>query len=334
MKNPAPLQILAEVNTSHFGNLENAKSACAVASNSGATGVKFQSWKPQSLYSQRWLDDNRVEARLYEKLSLSEQDLTQLREFAGELGLTFGSTVYSPGEVSHLAEISADFIKIASMDIDNSELLAIAAKSGIPVIISTGMASIDEISWAVNFFSDMGGQDLTVLHCVSLYPTELEESSVGNIRHFTELFPEVNVGFSDHTRGVYAAIAALVYGTRVFEKHLSVDKSKPGFDNAMAQSPEEFREYSSTLRKSLASIQQDRRELSHREIIQKQKLRRSAHYTRDLEPGNRLGQEDVVFLRPGDGILRDSLDTFLGYTLRIPVRQGEKISPDDFFGSE
>ena len=138
---PSSLTVIAEVNTSHFGEIKEAERVIEKAAALGAAAVKFQSWAPESLFTAEYLSSHSIEHRLYEKFALSKDELLHLRNFAKREDLMFGSTAYSVDEVDSLVDIGADFVKIASMDIVSPPILTAAAQTNLPTIISTGLAS-------------------------------------------------------------------------------------------------------------------------------------------------------------------------------------------------
>lgn len=319
------IEVIAEVNTSHFGNLENALHACAVAKEAGANYVKFQSWEPKSLFTATYLESRSVERRMYEKFALSSDELSLLRGECRTLGIGFGSTAYSPEEVIDLETMEADFIKIASMDAVSPPIIRAAAETGIHTIISTGMASLFEIRQAVDDFVSAGGSSLTLLHCTSIYPTPLRDSSLGNISLLQREFPSIEVGYSDHTQGSSAAATALGLGVRKFEKHFSLDTSKPGFDNVMAETSQGLAEYVSTLAALEQSIGEVERIISPTEAAMAQVMRRSAFFSSSLGKGERLTLESLEFKRPGVGLSYREALNLEGKTLKKDVVQGEML---------
>lgn len=328
---PSTLRIVAEVNSSHFGNVDAAFEACEVAMSAGATDIKFQSWSSKSLFTSAYLVRNPIEAKLYSKFSLDTSVLNQLRVRCQELGLGFGSTAYSADEIQDLAEMNADFIKIASMDIVSLDLLERAAKTGLKVVLSTGMSTFDEVREAVDVFLSAGGTNLTLLHCTSIYPTPIGSAALGNwVQLQNDYGAFCEVGFSDHTKGTEAAVALAALNCRFFEKHLSLDKSRPGFDNEMAEDRVSFERYASYLRSVTESLLIRDRVITPEEALMKLKMRRSAHYVSSLSPGQTLTLDSIEMKRPGTGMYySDALD-LVGRRLRCRVEGGELLKLDHF----
>ena len=319
------LNVIAELNTSHFGNIERALAGCATAKEAGANSVKFQSWTPRSLFTKTYLESRTVEHRMYEKFSLTPNDLAILRRECRQLGIGFGSTAYSPSEARHLERIEADFIKVASMDVVSPTVIQAAAQTQLPTIISTGMASMTEIEEAVDDYFSAGGSLLTLLHCTSIYPTPLEDSSLGNVVLLQRKFPDIPIGYSDHTQGSSAAVAALGLGARVFEKHFSLDISKPGFDNTMAETQEGLASYVATLSAVENSLAQAEKKISSAEKAQAQIMRRSACFSSDIVKGEPLTLEVLEFKRPGHGLSYREALSMEGVKLKKDMKAGDLL---------
>ena len=161
--------IVAEVNSSHNGNVDVVKQMITAAAEAGCNCVKFQSWSAESLYSQSYYKDNPIAKRIVSKFSLSAEQLKEMSEYAREKGIDFSSTPYSCEEVDYLIdECKAPFVKIASMDLNNLKYLRYVAKKDIPIVLSTGMSTIEEIKKAVKTIEDEGNRQICLLHCISI----------------------------------------------------------------------------------------------------------------------------------------------------------------------
>lgn len=323
--------VIAEVNTSHRGNLASAKESILAAKAAGADAVKFQSWSPGSLFTARYLSEHSLERRFYEKFSLTEEALAELFEFARAQGILASSTAYSAPEIDFLKSTgSAPFIKLASMDLTNCDLIRYALETKKTIIISTGLATGDEVTKSIEKLSEVIDQNLIIFHCTSIYPTTLSGSAVGNIPWLQDRFPRIPIGYSDHTRGSAAALLALALGARIFEKHFSLDTSKPGFDNQMAADFPTFSAYVQDLRDAAQSIGARSRELSNEEVQQREIMRRSAFAAHDLPAGKEILAEDFIFRRPGTGLGHFEAENFIGRVTARFIERDSMISDDMF----
>lgn len=312
--------IVAEVNSSHGGNMETAKRMIEAAADCGCDCVKFQSWSAESLYSKSYYAENPIAKRFVTKFSLPEEALKELSVYCRECGVAFSSTPYARREVDFLVrECGAPFVKVASMDLNHYDFLDYIARTGVPVILSTGMGDLGEIRRAVDTIRRAGNQNLCLLHCVSLYPPDLRSVNLNNITGLRREFPECAIGFSDHSAGAELASAAVALGACVIEKHLTLDKKKIGMDNQMAMEPEELKQLvrqCSNVYQALGSVE---RIVSGAEIVQREKMRRSVVYTRAMKAGDVLRREDLDAKRPGTGIPPERLERFVGSVLKRDV---------------
>lgn len=321
---------IAEVNSSHNGNLDTAKAMIAAAKDAGCDCVKFQSWSAESLYSASYYKQNPIAKRIVQKFALSLEGLKECAAFCKECGISFSSTPYSELEAEELVAIGAPFLKVASMEINNLGYLRFLAGLQVPLVLSTGMADMDEVKRAVDVLRQSGCKDLALLHCVSIYPAEPSTIHLNNIVMLRKEFPDCPIGFSDHTLGTEISVAATALGAAIIEKHLTLDKSKPGMDNNMAIEPDEISSLVTQCRHVAAALGSYERVVSDMEIEQRKKMRRSVIVVRDLQAGHILERCDLSVKRPGDGIPADKVDCLAGKRLLHDVQADTLLSPDDF----
>lgn len=305
--------IIAELNTSHFGKVEVAKEMILSAKNIGADCVKFQSWTDETLYSKSYYEANPIAQRFVKRYSLSEEELSELVEYCKEVDIDFSSTPYSENEVDFLVENTiAPFIKIASMELNNLPFLKYIGSKGVPVILSTGMGTFEEIEQAVSTLEESGNNQIVILHCISIYPAEPEITNLRNITKLKERFPEYVIGFSDHSVGPELAAASIAMGSSVIEKHFTLDQSKIGMDNQMAMETESFEEMVTYCHRVSNALGSYDRVLTDQEIEQRKNMRRSVVSTRELPKGHILIRSDLTLKRPGTGIQPEALDSLIG----------------------
>lgn len=308
--------IVAELNTSHFGDIEKAKEMILAAKKAGCDCVKFQSWSEESLYSETYYVRNAMARRFIKRFSFSADELFILSEFCRELKIDFSSTPYSKEEVDFLVDkCNVPFLKVASMDLVNLDLLEHMSRKQIPIVLSTGMGSIEEIHDAVETISKYGNKRICILHCVSLYPTQKQEMNLQNILGLREIFGDFPIGFSDHSEGSPLAIAATALGAALIEKHFTLDKTKIGMDNQMAMETDELAHMIQGCRDVFESLGQKERQVSEAEISQRKIMRRSLVSSRDLAVGQVIQRDDIIFKRPGDGIQISDIDSVVGKTV-------------------
>ncbi len=321
--------IIAEIGANHNGDMDLAKVMIDSAVECGADAVKFQSWSPTSLIAKEEYDRNQKYddspkkhfgslKEMVEKYYLREEQHYELRDYCEGKDVDFCSSPFSPVEVDLLEKCNVPFYKVASMDINNMQLLASIAEKGKPVVISTGMARMWEIDKAVEFLNKRNCTDIALLHCISIYPPLYEDIHLNNISMLQQAFG-LPIGFSDHTIGYSIPLASVALGSCIIEKHFTTDKNLPGWDHEISADPAEMKiicAESANIARSMGSFA---RIVSDAEEQKKLKFRRSIVVTNDLPAGHVLSESDLTSKRPGTGISPDMLDQFVGRKLTSAV---------------
>jgi sialic acid synthase SpsE len=323
--------IVAEVNTSHNGNIDTAKKMIERAKDVGCSCVKFQSWSKESLYSKTFYDANPIAKRIVKQFSFSEIQLMELAQYCKEKEIAFSSTPYSESEVDFLVEkCEAPYIKVASMDLVNYPFLRYIAKKSIPIVLSTGMGTIEEVRKAVKIIEDAGNDNLCLLHCISIYPPELSTINLNNIVGLRREFPKYPIGFSDHSIGIEMSIASVALGAAMIEKHLTLDRTKIGMDNQMATEPEEMARLVLSCGNVHVALGNSERAVLEAEIAQREKMRRSVIYTKNLSAGTTLTEYDLGSKRPGIGFPPEKINDLIGRVLVKEVIEDTMVLDSDF----
>jgi len=323
--------IVAELNTSHFGNLDTAKEMIRLAKEMGCDCVKFQSWSEESLYAEDYYRQNPMAKRMFRKLSFDNAQLKELACYAQKIDISFASTPYSKAEVDFLIrECDVPFIKVASMDLNNYAYLHYIASTGVPMVLSTGMGELHEIQKAVSVIKSAGNQNLCILHCTSVYPAAPEFLQLRNIIGLQKAFPDCAIGYSDHSLGSEIACAAVAMGACLIEKHFTLDNKKIGMDNQMAMEPQEMASLIAQCHNVYLAMGGESRVLFSEEEAQRKKMRRSIVTMRSLEAGTTIVAEDLDCKRPGVGLPPERLADVIGKVLRHTVEKGSLIQESDF----
>lgn len=321
---------IAELNTSHFGDVEKAKRMIDMVKESGGDCVKFQSWSEHTLYSNEFYKENPIAKRFVKKLAMSEVQLKVLAEYSRSIGIDFASTPYSTEEADFLIkECQVPFIKVASMDINNYPYLRYLAKTKSAIILSTGMADFEEILKAVDVLESAGAENVCVLHCVSIYPVSPDLVNLNNIKSLQAAFKRQPIGYSDHTLGVDVGVASVALGACVIEKHVTLDKTIIGMDNQMAIEGGELKQMVISIKNVFRSLGEAKRKVSNEELVQRGKMRRSLVAGSDLNPGDILTEKNLGAKRPGTGISVSEWDTYLGKTVNKKIEKDSIISLSD-----
>lgn len=317
--------IVAELNTSHFGDIEIAKTMITKASECGCDCVKFQSWSSSSLYSEDYYKKNPISKRVFNKFSLQPSDLKLLSEFSKSNNIDFASTPYSIDEAKFLIqECNVPYIKIASMELNNLPYLNSLSKLKVPLILSTGMGNIDEIKSAIKSIESTNDK-LALLHCTSVYPSEASIIRLKNIEGLRELFPLYPIGYSDHSLGIEIPMASIALGACMIEKHFTLDKKRIGMDNQMATEPDEIEKLTSGCNIIFNALGEKNRVISKIENEQISKMRRSIVAQRNLKKGDILTKQDITYKRPGDGIEPSKYSSILGKVLLKDIKKDSQI---------
>ncbi len=322
--------IVAEINTSHFGNIETAKEMISKAKEVGCDCVKFQSWSAETLYSKTYYDENPIAKRMFTKFSFSEEDLAEVAAHSNACGIAFSSTPYSNSEVDFLLNrCNAPYIKVASMELNNYLFLEYIAKSGAPIVLSTGMGDMEEIKKAVDVIEKAGNKYICLLHCISIYPPETSTIHLNNILGLREEFPDYPIGFSDHSDGTEMASAAVALGACLIEKHFTLDRSRIGMDNQMAIEPDVMATLVQGCHNVQVALGEKQRKVLPEELEQRSKMRRSVIAVRDLKAGDRLELDDLGVKRPGTGIPPEKIDQLVGKILLRDIEADTLIMEAD-----
>lgn len=332
--------IIAEIGANHNGDIGLAKEMIKSAKDCGADAVKFQSWTPTSLIAKEEYDRNQSYndgdggkkhfgslKDMVEKYHLKEYQHYELKEYCDILGITFASTPFSKNEVDILEKCKVPFYKIASMDINNFQLLNDVSDKGKPVILSTGMATLSEIDRAVNFLYKKGVNEMSLLHCVSIYPPLYEDINLNNILMLRQSFG-LPIGFSDHTIGTSIPLAAIALGASIIEKHFTTNKDLPGWDHQISANPEELRTIREEGDNIINSLGSFTRIVSKAEQEKKSKFRRSLVFTKNLSIGHILNENDLTSKRPGTGVSPDLMNILIGRTLNQDVTEDTLLNWD------
>lgn len=315
--------IIAEAGSNHNGSVKTALRLVDLAKDAGADVVKFQFIYPENLYLPKFeeLHSSAVNPAFLqrEKEVLSNAEWREVWRHASDRGIAATASVFCLQSLDLLADLGADFVKISSTDLVNTEVLSQAAERFNHVLLSTGMSSLGEIERTLasleRFRPDT---QLSLLHCVSKYPCALEDSNVSRVEQLRSAF-RLDVGYSDHTIGVESSLMALALGATTFEKHITTDRNLAGFDHLHAADSEDFGLYVSSLRaaeKGLTNppIQQEA------DAQTRLRARRGIYAAADLPRGHILSREDVLYVRPSTAAsLR--IEDVLGRELSADIRQ-------------
>lgn len=304
-----PPLVIAEAGVNHNGDLGRAREMVAAAAEAGADIVKFQAFRADELVAAgtgtaayQAANTGEVDQRaLLASLELSMDDFADLADMCRAEGVGFLCTAFDVGQVEALVGLGMDYLKVASGELTNIPALERFARLGRPIVLSTGMATLEEVRTAVETLEASGGGDIAILHCTSLYPAPPESL---NLRAIATLAATFNrpIGYSDHSLGSHAAVAAVAVGATVIEKHLTLDRGLAGPDHKASLEPTELAGMIAALRETAGMLGDGVKRPAPGEAETAALVRRSWHATRDLPAGRVIEAEDIALKRPADGL--------------------------------
>ena len=323
--------IIAEIGNNHEGSFKLAKKMINKAATVGVDAVKFQTFLPEHLVS--FEDQSRLNK--LRGFQLSYEQFKELSKIAKKKGLIFFSTPLDIKSAKFLNTIQPIF-KIASGDNNFYPLIDTVAKFGKSIIVSTGVANIDEIQKVYNKIlkawskKKKNNQNLALLHCVSSYPVPNEQANLASISYLKKFFPDVVVGYSDHTIGINAAVLSVVAGARIVEKHFTLDKNLSDFrDHKLSADPEEMRLMVNKIREAEKMIGKEEKKSQLCEKEMNIIGRRSIAVARNLKVGTKLSSSDLTWVRPGKGFSPGNEKKIIGKQISRSLKMGEIIMKSD-----
>ena len=329
--------IIAEMSANHGGSINRAKQSILAAKNSGASAVKIQSYTADTMTIDSNKDDFQITDGLwkgYNLYQLYEEAFTpfewheELFAYAKSLGITLFSSPFDETAVDLLARLNAPAFKIASFELTDLPLIEYVAKQNKPVLMSTGMASLDEVSEAIECCKMQNSNQLLIFHCISSYPAASEDSNLLNIKALKAEF-NVEVGLSDHTTNNLASSLAISLGAVAIEKHFKLDDKDCGPDSSFSLLPSELKNLvveCNVAKSALGSIEYSRSESESAN----QKFRRSIYFMNNLKAGHVITYDDIRRIRPGFGLEPKHFNKIIGKKLALDVERGDPVSWDNF----
>ncbi|WP_449192715.1 pseudaminic acid synthase [Thauera sp.] len=333
-----PPYVIAELSANHNGRLDTAMKIIEEARKAGADAVKLQTYTADTItlnsdaeefliHGGLW--DGKTLYELYQEAHLPWEWHKPLFEHARKLGITIFSSPFDNTAVDLLEDLNAPAYKIASFEAVDLPLIKYVASTGKPMIISTGMADAEEIQEAIDAAREGGCKELAILHCVSGYPAPAEDYNLRTIPDMIERFSLVT-GLSDHTLDNTTAIASVVMGASIIEKHFTLDRSGGGPDDSFSLEPAELAALcrdSKTAWAALGKVDYGRKSSEQGNV----KFRRSLYFVKDLKAGDVITEDAVRSVRPGFGLAPKHLDSLIGKQLRTGVLANSPVLPDIFY---
>jgi N,N'-diacetyllegionaminate synthase len=329
-----PCFIIAEAGVNHNGDVELARRLVDVAAEAGAAAIKFQTFKservvsagaPKAKYQIDTTDPTESQLDMIRELELSPDEFRQIQAYCYQRGVLFMSTPFDHESVDLLADMDVPAFKIGSGEITNLPLLAHVAGKGKPIIVSTGMSTMDDVANAMKIVNDAGADKPALLHCVSNYPADPADANLRAMHALAVAF-DVPVGYSDHTQGMEVMLAAVALGAHVVEKHFTLDRSMPGPDHLSSLEPDELSKMVRSIRIVESSLGHGRKEPAASEANTAAVARRSLVAASHISAGTRLTHELIEILRPGTGFAPELHDQIVGKLATTDIPKGTLLS--------
>ncbi len=336
-----PAFVIAEAGANHNGDLKLAKQMCDVAKELGCDCIKFQTFTaeefcadPQQLFTYRSQGREVQEPMidLFRRLEFKREQWAELMAYCDKIGIFFLTTVQDPPDLKLMLELGLKGIKIGSDDFDHIANLRLFAETGLPLIVSKGMANLGEVDRIVRFLRPRATGGLAMLHCVSLYPTDPKLLNIRQVQTLRGLYPDIVWGFSDHSEGPLASTLAVTLGAKIIEKHFTLDQNLPGPDHWFSINPAEMGQMMRDIRFAEMSLGTGEVSPAADEEQYKKVARRRLVAKRDLPAGAVLDEGNVSFKRSSEGAFVGHWDLLAGRKLKraIACNRGIEMADIDF----
>lgn len=330
-----PAYVIAEIGHNHEGELAKAEELVRAAAAAGASAAKLQKRDNKHLFTTAMFNEPYTGRNSYgptygahrEALEFGLREYTHLAAVAAEVGIDFISTAFDFPSVDFLYDLGLPAIKMASADLTNTPLLAYAAKTGLPMVISTGAADMIDVRRAVETILPIN-PNLAVLQCTAVYPAAPADLNLSVIETFRREFPDVVVGFSGHDKDPDLSMIAYALGARVIEKHFTLDRTRPGSDHHFSLEPSHLAELVGGLERTRQSLGSSRKQASDAERPAMRKMGKKLVVARDLPAGHVLTETDIAIKSPGDGMRPYLLGEVIGRQLTTPLAAETNLSVD------
>jgi len=329
-----PCYIIAEIGVNHNGDVSLAKQLIDASVESGANAVKFQKRSLPDLYRKEALDDPNIESQGFEillaelrEVELSEENYKEIVSYCKEKKITFLCTPWDKPSVDFLETLDVPAYKIASGDMTNLPLIHYIAQLKKPLIISTGMSTLEEIEKTVNFVKKEH-TPFILLHTNSTYPSPIESLNLSLIPYYKSKF-NVPIGFSSHETGIIGSITSSILGSVVIERHITLDKKMKGLDHSSSLEPSEFKEMIDLIRLSEKSIGKPIKKMTRAEVLQREVVAKSLICSSTISIGDEFSKSNIEVKGPEHGLSAQYYFDIIGKKSKREIKKGEYLLNED-----
>jgi len=333
-----PCFVIAEAGVNHNGAPELARELVDAAAAAGADAVKFQTFRtdgimvrsaPKAGYQKETTGPAESQFDMVQRLELPFEEFRKLQEYSNQRGILFLSTPFDFDAVDYLASLDVAAFKISSGEVTNHPFLAHVARTGKPIILSTGMSTLNEVEQAVSVLKSQGAAALSLLHCVSNYPASPRDVNLRAMLTMRHTFG-VPVGYSDHTLGIEIPMAAVALGASIIEKHFTLDRNLPGPDHRASLEPAELSAMVRGIRNVEEALGHGRKEPAVNEADTAAAARRSLVAACDIPAGTELTEKVIAIKRPGTGMPPAMRPSIVGRTAKEDIPAGTVLTLEMF----
>lgn len=328
--------IIAEAGVNHNGDIDIAKKLVDVAVDAGADAVKFQTFKAESLvnrsapkadYQIRNTGNNKSQFEMLEALELKTEEFRGLYEYCNSRDIQFLSSPFDLESIDFLSDLNLSLFKIPSGEITNLPYLRKIGRLGSRVVLSTGMADLDEVRAAVDILTGEGMplSNIDIMHCITEYPAPVQDVNLMAMATVKDAFPGIKVGYSDHTEGFEIALAAVAMGARLLEKHFTLDKNLEGPDHRISLDPLELKTMIKSIRNVEKALGDGEKRPTSSEIANRSVVRKSIVASRFIKKGDVFSESNITTKRPGTGISPMRWDEVVGVIAQHNFEEDEMV---------
>jgi sialic acid synthase SpsE len=331
--------IIAEAGINHNGSVEKAVKMVKTAKNAGVSAIKFQTFKAHELisdssltytYTSQGKSITESQLDLFKRCELSNDDFYKIKKTCDEEKIIFLSTPQNKSDLDFLLELDISAIKVGSDDFTNIPLLKYYSKTKLPILISCGMTTLKEIKTTLTAIGTLDGYPTALLLTTSEYPTPPQNVNLQKLRTLSEKFPDIPLGYSDHTQGNLASPIAISFGACIFEKHFTLDNSLPGPDHWFSSNPSNLEVWSDSIKTSYQMMGYSEILPTESEIKMKAIARRSIVALNDIDVGETINENNIGLRRPGTGLPPKMFELILGKKATKKIEKFTILCEEDF----
>ena len=331
--------IIAEAGINHNGEIANALKMIDIAKTAGADAIKFQTFEASGIvidssltftYKSQGKEITESMFEMYKRCEFSKIEWIKIKQKCDEAKILFLSTPENRSDLDLLLELGIPAIKIGSDDFTNIPLLKDYSSTGLPLIISCGMANLNEIHQTLNAIGSLEKYPTILMFTTSEYPTIPMNVNLLKLKTLAKSFPKIPLGYSDHTQGILASSLAVAFGAKVFEKHFTIDKNLPGPDHWFSADPEGLKNWVDSIRTAATMLGSEEVKATEKEEKTKILARRSIVALSDIKQGESFNQNNIGLRRPGNGLPAVMIEEIFGKKSTKKISKGNLLKIDDF----